>query len=208
MPNHDIIVVGASAGGVEALRTLVAGLPAGLPASVFVVLHMSPDGPGLLPVLLARAAALPVEEARDGASFQRGHVYLARPDHHLVLEKGLTRVIRGLKENRARPAVDPLFRSAALEYGPRVIGVVLTGALNDGAAGLAAIKKAGGLAVVQDPEEALFDSMPRSALQVVAADHVVRVADLGALLARLVLQPAAERAPAAVPARRASRSST
>jgi two-component system chemotaxis response regulator CheB len=189
MPSHDIIVIGASAGGVEALRTIAAGLPAGLPAAVFVVLHMSPEGPGLLAPLLSKYGPLPAVQASDGDPIEKGRIVVARPDHHLMLQNSHVRVVRGPKENRARPAVDPLFRSAALEYGPRVIGVVLTGSLDDGAAGLAAIKGRGGLAVVQDPGDALFSSMPRSALLAVKADHVVPVSEVAGLLVRAVSSP-------------------
>lgn len=189
MPNHDIVVIGASAGGVEALRTIVAGLPGDLDASVFVVTHMSPEGPGLLAPLLDRAGPMKAAEAVDGAPIERGRIYVARPDHHLILSDGHMRVVRGPRENRSRPAVDPLFRSAALEYGPRVIGVVLTGSLDDGAAGLAAVKKCGGTAIVQDPKDALFASMPRSALQAVQADHVVAASAIARVLTRVVALP-------------------
>jgi two-component system chemotaxis response regulator CheB len=190
LPNHDIVVIGASAGGVEALRTIASGLPADLPAALFVVIHMSPEGPGLLHALLEKAGPLTAQEATDGARIERGRIYVARPDHHLLLQDSRTRLVRGPKENRARPAVDPLFRSAALEYGPRVIGVVLTGSLDDGAAGLAAIKDRGGVAVVQDPQDAVFASMPRSALRAVQADHVLPVSEIAAVLARTVPMPA------------------
>jgi two-component system chemotaxis response regulator CheB len=193
---HDVIVIGASAGGVEALRTLVSGLSADLPAAVFVATHLAAEGPGLLPHILARSSPLPVQEASDGAHVERGRVYVARPDHHLMIEDSRMRVIYGPKENRARPAIDPLFRSAALAYGPRVIGVVLTGGLNDGAAGLAAIKKRGGLAVVQDPADALYPSMPRHAIAAVAPDEVVPVAQIPGVLVRMASERAVEAAPA------------
>lgn len=186
MPGHDIIVIGASAGGVEALRTLVHRLPRNLPAAVFVVLHVSPQGPSLLPQILERAGPLPARHAEDGAPIEPGCILIAPPDRHLLLEPGRVRVVRGPKENRHRPAVDPLFRSAARAYGPRVIGVVLTGALDDGTSGLHAVKQRGGLAVVQDPSDALYPSMPQSALNHVAADYVVPLVELGALLAQLV----------------------
>jgi two-component system chemotaxis response regulator CheB len=190
LPNHDIVVVGASAGGVEGLRTIAARLPADLPAAVFVVVHMAAEGRGLLPQLLDKAGPLAAVEAGEGARIERGRIYVARPDHHLLLEDNRMVLVRGPKENRSRPAVDPLFRSAALQYGPRVIGVVLTGSLDDGAAGLAAIKSRGGLAVVQDPHDALFPSMPRAALRAVQADHVVPLSEIAAVLARLVPTPA------------------
>jgi two-component system, chemotaxis family, protein-glutamate methylesterase/glutaminase len=201
LPNHDIVVIGASAGGVEALRTIAAGLPADLPAAVFVVLHMSPEGPGLLPLLLDRAGPLRAVQASDGGLIERGCIYVARPDHHLLLQDNRMRLARGPKENRSRPAVDPLFRSAALEYGPRVIGVVLTGSLDDGAAGLAAIKNRGGVAIVQAPEDALYASMPRSALRAVRADHVLPVSEIAATLARAASLPAEATPPANEPLR-------
>src|SRR4051812_33241997 len=190
MQSHDIIVIGASAGGVETLKQLVAGLPAELPAAVFVVLHVTPNGPGYLPRILEKAGPLPVCSPKDGDGIANGRIYVAPPDHHMLVEPGRLRVVRGPKENRHRPAVDPLFRSAAWAYGPRVIGVVLSGTLDDGAAGLWAIKSCGGVAVVQDPEDALFGEMPASALACVDADHVAPLEEIPLLLAELVRSPA------------------
>ena len=190
MAGHDLIVVGASAGGLEALRAVVAGLPADLPAAVCVVWHMSTENSGVLPGILQRAGALPASHPQDGEPLQTGRIYVAIPDRHLVIEDGRLRLSQGPKENRFRPAVDPLFRSAAAAYGSRVIGVVLTGSLDDGAAGMEAIKARGGLAVVQDPDDALFPSMPRSVLKHVAVDHVAAAAAIGPLLAELVGRPA------------------
>jgi two-component system, chemotaxis family, protein-glutamate methylesterase/glutaminase len=190
MPGHDIIAIGASSGGVEALVELSAALPAALPAAVFVVLHMSPDATSALPQILARHCALPVVGATDGAPIRRGQVYVAVPDHHLIVDRGVVRVVRGPRENRHRPAVDVLFRSAARAYGSRAIGVVLTGALDDGTAGLLAIKQCGGLAIVQDPAEALFSGMPGSALKYVEVDYCVPLAQIGPLLGRLTAEPA------------------
>jgi two-component system chemotaxis response regulator CheB len=136
----DIVVVGASAGGMQALRELVSGLPADFGASMFVVWHMPADATGVLPALFAKDGPLPAAHAVDGEPIKPGRIYVARPDHHLLVERGVVRVTRGPKENRFRPAVDPLFRSAAYPYGSRVIGVVLTGALDDGTAGLWTIK--------------------------------------------------------------------
>jgi two-component system chemotaxis response regulator CheB len=141
---HDLIVIGASSGGVEALQTLVAGLPDNLPAAVCIVLHQSSEAPGLLPLILRRRSALPVLHPVDGEPLVPGRIYVAPPDRHLLVEGDVLRVTRGPRENRHRPAVDPLFRSAAVARGPRVIGVILTGALNDGTAGLAAVKRQGG----------------------------------------------------------------
>ncbi|HKS71366.1 MAG TPA: chemotaxis protein CheB [Ktedonobacterales bacterium] len=195
--HHDIVVVGASTGGVEALSALVQRLPGDLPAAVFVVLHLSPQAPSHLPEILGRHSRLPVHHPRDGEPVQLGHIYVAVPDRHLLVERGLVRVVRGPRENRHRPAVDPLFRTAALAYGPRAIGVVLTGALDDGTAGLYSIKQRGGLAVVQDPRDALIASMPQSALEYVAVDYCVPLLDLAPLLVRLVHEQAPS--PAAYP---------
>jgi chemotaxis response regulator CheB len=149
MANRDIITVGASAGGVETLTKLVAGLPADLPASVFIVQHVSPYAPSALARILADHGPLRVETATDHQEFQLRVIYVAPPDHHLMVDRSYMYITRGPHENHTRPAVDPLFRSAAVVHGPHVIGVVLSGVLDDGAAGLAAIKRCGGVAVVQ-----------------------------------------------------------
>src|SRR5256885_4553560 len=178
MPGHDIVVVGTSAGGVEALATLVSTLPPRLPAAIFVVLHISAHSPSFVPDILDRSGLLETVQASDGMEIKHGRIYVAPPDHHMLVGHGNVRVVRGPKENRHRPAVDPLFRSAALAYGPRVVGVILTGALDDGTAGLRAVKRCGGLAVVQDPRDALFPSMPQSALQHVRVDHCLSVGEI------------------------------
>src|SRR3954451_14678007 len=152
---RDIIVVGASAGGVEALGKLVAGLPAELPASIFVVLHLLPSGTSVLDSILHRSGSLPASTAVDGERFERGHIYVAPPDQHLLLWDGEMRLSLGPRENGHRPAIDPLFRSAARAFGPKVIAVILSGALDDGAAGMRFVKERGGAAVVQDPDDAL-----------------------------------------------------
>lgn len=185
MPGRDIIVVGASAGGVEALRTLVASLPKEFPGTVFIVMHTAPDSPGVLAQILDRASPLPARVAANRERFRPGHVYVAPPDHHLLLEPGMMRLTRGPKENRFRPAIDPLFRSAAQVYGPRVVGVILTGGLDDGVSGLWAIKRLGGLAVVQHPDEAFMPSMPLNAIAQVEIDHTLPLAEIPPLLARL-----------------------
>lgn len=195
MASHKIVVVGASAGGVEALVRLIQGLPADFPAAVFVVLHIPAQAPSRLPDILRRAGRLPVAHAIDGMAIQPGHVYIAPPDHHLLIERGRVRVTRGPRENLSRPAVDPLFRTAAQAYGSRVIGVILSGTLDDGAAGLRVVKSRGGLAVVQDPSDALYDGMPRSALQYVDVDYCLPVANIPALLTGLVTEPTPEGAP-------------
>ena len=199
MPDHDIVVVGASAGGVEALVGLAAALPADLPAAVFVVLHVPATGTSALPGILTRHGPLLASHVKDGEPIEHGHIYVAPPDHHLLVRQGHVHLSRGPRENGHRPAVDPLFRSAAREYATRVVGVVLSGALDDGTAGLLAIKSRGGIAVVQDPEDALYSGMPGNALQVVEVDHVVPAGAIGELLARLVTEPAGE-PPGPVPA--------
>src|SRR5579883_3325285 len=182
---HDIIVVGASAGGVEALQVLVRGFPADLPAAVFVVLHTAPRSKSLLPEILTRHGPLPARHAVDGEAIQSGRIYVAPPDHHLTVEKGHMHLNCGPKERHCRPCINVLFRTAAAAYRERVIGVVLSGDLDDGTAGLWEIEHRGGITVVQHPEEATFPSMPLSALREVEVDHTVRVAAMGPLLARL-----------------------
>lgn len=192
MPTRDIIVIGASVGGIEALRAIAGGLPKDLPAAVFVVLHTSPEAPGILADILDRAGALPASFAADGEHILPGRIYVAPPDKHLVIEPNRVRLTRGPKENRFRPAVDPLFRSAAQVYGPRVIGVILTGYLDDGTAGLWAVKQLGGTTVVQDPHEALAPSMPASAMRQVRVDHCLPVEEIAPLLVSLTGQPLEE----------------
>lgn len=189
MPARDIIVIGASVGGIEALRTISGGLPKDLPAAVFVVLHTSPEAPGILADILDRAGALPASFAADGEHILPERIYVAPPDHHLIVEPNRVRLTRGPKENRFRPAVDPLFRSAAQVYGPRVIGVILTGYLDDGTAGLWAVKQLGGTTVVQDPHDALAPSMPASAMRQVRVDHCLPVEEIAPLLVSLTGQP-------------------
>jgi two-component system chemotaxis response regulator CheB len=183
MPQRDIIVIGGSAGGVEAVSRIAAGLPAGFAASVFVVIHFPADGTSHLPRILNRAGPVPAQLASDGEPVRPGRIYVAVPDHHLVLENGVMRCERGPKENNHRPAVDPLFRSAAEAYGPRVAGVIVSGTRTDGTAGLFAVKKRGGIAIVEDPATALHSSMPASAAENVAVDHIVPAGDIAAILA-------------------------
>jgi two-component system chemotaxis response regulator CheB len=179
-------VIGASAGGVQALCEVIGGLPADLPAAVFVVLHVPPYPGSALPAILNRCGRLPSAHAEEGMAFQAGRVYVAPPDRHMLLGKGRIHLNRGPRENGHRPALDVLYRSAARLYGRRVIGVVLTGNLDDGTAGLLAIKRYGGLAVVQDPAEADYPGMPESAIENVEVDHVVPLAEMPALLTDLV----------------------
>jgi two-component system, chemotaxis family, protein-glutamate methylesterase/glutaminase len=184
-----VIGMGASAGGVEALLDLAGRLPAELPAAVLVVLHQSPTAPTVLPHLLGRRCAMPVEHARDGAVVEAGRMYIAPPDHHLLVKDGRLVVSRGPRENGHRPSVDPLFRSLALEAGPSAVGVVLSGMLDDGAAGLLGIVRHGGTAVVQDPEEAMFPDMPRAALRQVPGAVVRPVAGLAEVFTELAARP-------------------
>jgi two-component system chemotaxis response regulator CheB len=189
LATRDIIVVGASAGGVAALSQLVRGLPPGLPAAVFVVCHFPPAAHSNLPNIVSRQGPLLAVHAHDGEAPYPGHIYVAPPDRHLTLETGVIRVQRGPRENYFRPAIDPLFRSAARVYGPRVIGILLSGILLDGIAGLLAVRAGGGLVVLQDPTDAMLSSLPQSALDLVGADHVAPARELGPLLVHLVQQP-------------------
>jgi two-component system chemotaxis response regulator CheB len=185
---RDIIVIGGSGGGLEALRGLVRNIEPDLPAALFIVMHIGAKS-HLAPIL-AHAGPLPAVPAVSGERFERGKIHVAVPGCHLLLHDGHMLLRRGPRENLARPAIDPLFRSAAASFGGRVIGVVLSGALTDGTGGLRAIKRCGGLAVVQDPAEALVPSMPLSALRHVDVDHICRTDDMASLLARLVREPA------------------
>jgi len=180
-----IVVIGASVGGVDAIRALAAALPVGFPAAVFVVLHIGAHK-SELPWLLNQTGPLWASHPGDGDPIHAGQIYVAPPDHHLLVEPGHVRLTRGPRENWARPAVDPLFRSAAQAYGSGVTGVILTGGLNDGTAGLFEVKQHGGATVVQDPDDAADPSMPRSALRHVAVDHCLPLRDIPALLATLV----------------------
>jgi len=190
MPRRDIVVIGASAGAFDTLKQLIAGLPADFAAAVLIVRHMAPQGPSLLPEILSAAGSLPAVDAVDGTPLRTGYIYVAPPDHHLLVEPERVRVTRGPKENRFRPSVDALFRSAAYSFGPRVIGVVLSGYLDDGTAGLWVVKDRGGIAIVQDPAEALYPSMPNHALQHVAVDYVAGIGAIIDLLVSLTQEPA------------------
>jgi two-component system, chemotaxis family, protein-glutamate methylesterase/glutaminase len=192
MPTHDIIVVGASAGGVETLIELVAGFSMPFQGSLFIVLHIPADAPSALSHILARYCVLPVETAQDQAPIVPGHIYTAPASHHLLLMPTAMRLTRGPEENRHRPAIDPLFRTAALAFGPRLVGVILSGALNDGTAGLLEIKRCGGIAIVQDPKTALFSSMPASACTYVDVDWCLPVQDIPAKLTYLTESEIAE----------------
>ena len=191
--HRDVVAVGASAGGVEALRGFVAGLPADYPGSVLVVLHVPRDGPSALPRILSRSGPLPATSAVDGEKLRYGHIYVAPNDHHLLVLDGRIRLTRGPSENGHRPAIDPLFRSVARVFGQRAIGVVLSGSRDDGAAGLTSIAGRGGTTVVQDPDDALYPWMPRAAISHVTPDHIVPVAKMGGLIAGITAMDLPER---------------
>lgn len=182
-------VAGASAGGVEALRGLAAALPAEFPAAILVVLHLAPSGTSVLPQILQRAGPLDARQAVDRGPLEGGCIYVAPPDYHLLVEDGHALLDHGPRINGHRPAVDNLFRSAAVAYGKGVAGIVLSGVLDDGAAGLMAIKQRGGMTLAQDPDEALYDMMPRTAIELVHPDFVGRIVDLAAEMARLAADP-------------------
>jgi two-component system, chemotaxis family, protein-glutamate methylesterase/glutaminase len=192
MPGHDIIVIGTSAGGLKALGAILGALPADVNAVLFIVQHLAADKPSILPQILADVGALPASHPSDGETIQTGHVYIAPPDYHLLVNQGSMRVVRGSQENRFRPAIDALFRSAAHAYGSRVVGVVLTGYLDDGTVGLQAIKQRGGVAIVQDPNEAEYPNMAKSALRYVKVDYCLPLVEIPDLLVRLSKEPAAE----------------
>lgn len=195
MASRDVFVVGASAGGLDPLLRLVGGLPRDLPAAVLVAVHTPPDGPNLLPGLLATRGPLPVAHAIDGEAIAPGRVYVAPPDHHLLVRQGTVEVTRGPRENGHRPAVDALFRTASRAYGPRVVGVVLSGHRDCGTAGAMSVKARGGLVVVQDPATAEAPSMPQSVLRSVGADHVLPPEAIAGTLSRLAREDSAAPAP-------------
>ena len=186
MEKRDIIVIGASAGGVNALIAFVKTLPANFDASIFVVLHVHPSTPSNLPNILTNFGPLEASHGVDGEKIKSKHIYIAPPDHHLLLEEGHILVRKGPKENRFRPSIDALFRSAAYSYGARVIGIVLSGMLNDGTSGMWSVKHMGGLCIVQDPKDAVHESMPLNVLNEVEVDYTVPVAKMGMLLEELV----------------------
>jgi two-component system, chemotaxis family, protein-glutamate methylesterase/glutaminase len=194
MKRHDLVVIGASAGGVEALGQLVQALPEGFPAAVLAVVHFPPHATSMLPLILSRRGRLRAVHAEDGAEIEPGTVYVAPPDRHLLVHGGRLRLTRGPRENGHRPAADALFRSAAREYGPRVVGVVLSGTLDDGTAGLSTVRRRGGVTVAQHPDDALFAGMPKTAIEAGVVDHVLPVHDIAALLTRLAETPAPEEA--------------
>ena len=182
-----IVVIGASSGGMEALRRVLSGMSETVPAAIAVVVHIGPFSVEL-PQSVRRWTALPVDYARDGESLTAGHVYLAPPDRHLLVDDDHLLLSHGPRENFTRPAVDPLFRSAAEFFGPMAIGVILSGNLSDGTAGLWEIKRRGGIAIVQDPKDAEYPGMPQSAAQHVQADYCVKAGDIGALVSKLAVR--------------------
>ena len=185
MPERDLIVIGGSSGALQALHEILHRLPAELPASIFVVIHTSPGNPGILPQILQRTCELEVTTPTDGDPIEHGRVYVAPPDRHVGFADGRIRVDAGPRVNGFRPAVDPLFATAAQEHGARVVAVVLSGGLDDGTLGAMRIKDKGGLVLVQDPELALVPSMPESAIENVAVDRVGSPHELGAWLRAL-----------------------
>jgi two-component system, chemotaxis family, protein-glutamate methylesterase/glutaminase len=183
---RDIVVIGASAGGVEAIATLLHAMPADTAAAFFVVSHVLPESGNHLVDTLNTRGPLTAKHAEDGEEFRRGFVYVAPPDRHLLVKRDAVRVTRGPRENRWRPAIDPLFRSAAVAHGPRVIGIILSGMLDDGTAGLTAIKRCGGVAIVQDPDDAAFPQMPQTALANVEVDHRLPLSDMPPVVSGLI----------------------
>ncbi|HEY6758246.1 MAG TPA: chemotaxis protein CheB [Baekduia sp.] len=184
-PAIDVVAIGASAGGLQPLRTIVAALPDDLPATVLVVVHVSATGTSVLPQILQRGTGMDVPIADDGIPLRAGRIIVAPPDRHLLVEDGRVRLSRGPRENGHRPAIDPLLRSLADAYGPRAAGVILSGTRDDGALGLAELKRAGGIAIVQDPDEAEYPSMPSSAMQATAVDAALTAARLAPALVAL-----------------------
>lgn len=193
MAKRDIIVIGASAGGVNALMELVGLLPRNFNASIFVVLHLSPFNKSFLPEILSRNGHLKAVHPKDGQAIERGVIYIAPPDYHMLVEKDHVLIKRGPKENRFRPSIDALFRSAAYEYGPRVIGIVLSGLLDDGTSGMWSLKRFGGTCIIQDPADALHPSMPENVLEFVDIDHQLPMEKIGPLLIELCAKPASKK---------------
>jgi two-component system chemotaxis response regulator CheB len=197
MINRDVLAIGTSAGGFEALRFLAGEFSRGFPASVVVTIHLSSQFRSALDAILTQAGPLPAKFAVDGDKLERGHIYIAPAERHLIVRSEYLQLGSGPRENNARPSLDPLFRSAALCCGPRTVGAVLTGTLGDGAAGLEALKQSGGITVVQDPSDAAFAEMPTTALIRSRPDHVVGLASMPALFEKLARQPAGQAVPVA-----------
>jgi two-component system chemotaxis response regulator CheB len=192
---RDLVLVGASLGGLEAIQRLLSGLPKDFKATVLFVLHIAPNSLGYLSSILQRSSTLPVAPAADGEPLRPGHVFVAVPDHHLMIEGDRMRLTRGPRESHARPSIDVLFRSAAYHAGPRAIGVVLSGKLDDGTAGLWAIKDKGGIAIVQSPDEAAYPAMPSSALRHVAVDYTLTIEEIAERLPTLTQEAVPDQEP-------------
>jgi two-component system chemotaxis response regulator CheB len=190
--NHDLVVIGTSAGGVETLIQLVGQLPPDFPASICIVLHTAPDSPGFLADILDGRGYLQAKIPADGERLEHGVIYVAPPDRHLVVKPGHVHLTRGPHENRSRPSIDVLFRSAAVAYGSRVVALLLTGLLNDGVVGLSAVQRCGGVVLVQDPDSASYPDLPLNALRAIAVDHVLPLAEMGEALVTLVHKPVAQ----------------
>jgi two-component system, chemotaxis family, protein-glutamate methylesterase/glutaminase len=189
LDHRDIVVIGASAGGLEAISQILREMPHDVDAAILVVLHTADRAGSFLPQILERASKLPVCHPADGDAIERGRVYVARPGFHMIVEGSVVRVVKGPRENLNRPAIDPLFRSAAAAYGPRVIGVILTGMMDDGTAGLMVVSASGGKAIIQDPESALFSGMPKSALDHVSDAQAAPLEEIPMLLLQLIRKP-------------------
>ena len=197
MANRDVLAIGTSAGGFKALRFLAGEFTRDFPASVLVTIHLSSQFRSALDAILTQAGPLPASFAVDGEKLEKSHIYIAPAERHLIVESGELRPGSGPRENNARPSLDPLFRSVALCCGSRAVGAVLTGTLGDGAAGLQALKQAGGITVVQDPSDAAFAEMPTTALLRSHPDHVASLAGMPALFEKLVRLPAGPAVPVA-----------
>lgn len=199
MENRDIIVIGSSAGGVTALKEIVSSLSPDLNASIFIVQHVSPDSESLLPRILSYTGNLKAVHPSDGEIIRQGVIYIAPPDRHMIIERNRILVKKGPKENRFRPSIDALFRSAAYNYGPRVVGVVLTGMLDDGTSGMWSVKRLGGTGIIQQPQDAAYPSMPTSVLEYVNVDFVLPLAEIGQKLNEIAALPVSEVAMGQIP---------
>jgi len=188
MARRNVIVIGSSQGGLDPLRQLINGLPSDLKASLFIVRHIATTDDNYLTKILHKDSSLPVKSAEHNVPFAEGTIYVAPADTHLLIDAKNMILSRGPRENLCRPAIDPLFRSAAACFGPRVVGIILSGELDDGTSGLIAIKKGGGIAIVQDPETAASPSMPRSALENANIDHCLPADEIGELIGKLVTE--------------------
>jgi two-component system chemotaxis response regulator CheB len=188
-----IFVIGASLSGIDALCELVSKLPAGFPAPIFIAQHVASHSPGMLPYILTKSGRLPAVHPKNATVFEPGMIYVAPPDRHMVIQKDYVRLSHGPHENLARPAINPLFRSAALTFGPAVVGAVLTGQLDDGTSGLLSIKDRGGFTIVQEPSEATARSMPLSAIRHMKVDRICTLDEM----ARVFIELANDDIPAA-----------